>query len=230
MCVAPGSTTDTLGAPPSVAIPATPDAWLAAVVPAHPRLRAEQAQVDRYRLSARAARRMTWPDLELKGSYGRREPLLGLTPQDDMFSASASLMLPVFAVSRQRSEAAGMDAMARASEAERLAAELDLRARVVAAHAGAAAAQRTVALFADTVVTLQRRGVDASWISYRAGTTDLWRVFESAHALYSDEIALLRARQELARSQAQMLSLTGRADLLGVALPAAAPPAERSGR
>jgi outer membrane protein TolC len=228
--VMPGGATDTLVPPPPVTIPATPDPWLAAIAPAHPRLRAGQAEADRYRLSARAARRMVWPDLELRGSYARREPLLGRFPQYGMFNASVGFMLPVFALGRQRSEAAGMDAMARASEAERSAAELDLRERVVAAHAGAAAAQRTVALFADTVVATQRQATDASWIAYRAGTADLWRVFESSHEQYADEIALLRARQALTRAEAQLLTLTGRGDLLGVALPVLPPSAERSGR
>jgi outer membrane protein TolC len=167
---------------------------------------------------------MTWPDLELRGSYGWRQTLAGSAhggplEQDNMFSATVGFMLPIFAGSRERSEAAGMDAMARASEAERVAAELDLRAQVAAIHATAAAARRTVGLLADTVVTTQRRASDASWVSYRAGTTDLWRVFESTHTLYSEEIALVRARQELARAEAQMLSLTGRGDLLGVVLP-----------
>jgi outer membrane protein TolC len=217
--VMPGATADSLAPPPDAAIPPVPDAWLATVAPAHPRVREQQAKVDRYRLSARAARRMLWPDLELRGSYGRREPLAGLYPQDNMFSATVGFMVPIFAASRELSEGAEMDAMARASEAERRAAELDLRAQVAAVHATAAAAQRTVSLLADTVVTTQRRASDASWVSYRAGTTDLWRVFESTHALYSEEIALVRARQELARAQAQMVSLTGRGDLLGVALP-----------
>ncbi len=217
--VMPGASADSLAPPPAPAVPAAPDAWLAAVMPSHPRLREQQARVDHYRLSARASRRMTWPDLELRGSYGWRKPLAGLYPQDNMFSASVGFMLPIFAGARERSEAAAMDAMARASESERTAAELELRAQIAGVHAMAAAAQRTVGLLADTVVTTQRRASDASWVSYRAGATDLWRVFESAHTLYSEEIALLRARQELARAEAQMVSLSGRGDLLGVVLP-----------
>jgi outer membrane protein TolC len=61
--------------------------------------------------------------------------------------------------------------------------------------------------------------LDASWVSYRAGSTDLWRLLESAHSFYAQEIVLLRARRDLARALAQALSLTGRGDLLGVALP-----------
>jgi len=218
--VAPGGAAATLEPPPSPRIPPDPGPWLAAITPDHPRLRELSARTKRYRFAARAARRAVWPDLELRGSYGFRDPLQGGVPQDDMYSASVSLMVPVFAGSRELSEGAEMDAMARASEAEGRAAELELAERVAAAHAAAMAAARTVGLLADTVVTTQGRAVQASWAAYGAGTTDLWRVLEAAHALYAEEIALTRARQDLTRAAASMLSLTGRGDLLGIAVPA----------
>ncbi len=217
------SGSEALAAPPAAPVPAEANAWLAAVNPSHPRLRELDAQVNRYRFAARAARRVAWPDMELRGSYGNRDQTVGEshgTPElNDMFSATVGFMVPIFAGQRELSEAAEMDAMARASESERRAAELDIRQGVLATWAAAAAAQRTVSLLADTVVTTQRRAVDASWTSYSAGATDLWRVFEASHALYAEEIALLRARQDLARAQAQFVSLTGRGDLLGVTLP-----------
>jgi outer membrane protein, heavy metal efflux system len=217
--VPPGGAPDSLAPLPGSAVPPGADAWLAAVVPSHPRLREMDAQVSRYRFSARAARRMAWPDLELRASYGRRGTLDGGIGQDNMFNAMVGFMLPIFSGARELSEGAEMDAMARASEAERRGVELELRRQIASTHAMAAAAQRTVSLLADTVTTIQHRAVEASWTSYRAGATDLWRVFESTHALYAEEIALVRARQELARSQARLVSLTGRGDLLGVALP-----------
>lgn len=218
--VTPGGAPDTLAPLPAAPVPAAADPWLAAVAPGHPRLREMDAQVSRYRLSARAARRMAWPDLELRASYGRRGTLVGGIEQDNMFSTTVGFMLPLFAGARELSEGAEMDAMARASEAERRQVELELRERVTAAHASAAAAQRTVTLLADSVIAIQHRTVEASWTSYRAGATDLWRVFEATHSLYDEEIALLRTRQELARAEARLISLTGRSDLLGVALPA----------
>jgi outer membrane protein TolC len=136
-----------------------------------------------------------------------------------MFSASVGLLVPIFAPQREFSEGAEMEAMVRASESERRAMELELRQQIVAVHAAAAAAQATVRLLADTVVNTQRRAVDASWSAYSAGANDLWRVFEASHSLYGEEIALTRARQDLSRAEARMLSLTGRGDLLGVALP-----------
>ena len=220
--VTPGGAGEALAAPPESPAPAAVDAWLAAVDPTHPRLRQSAAQTGRYRFAARAARRAVWPDLELRGSYGRREPLTEgheIGPQNDMFSASVGFMVPIFAGPRERSEAAEMDAMARASEAESRGVELDLRRDVTIAWAAAEAADRTIHLLADTVVATQRRAVEASWTSYRSGAIDLWQVFDANHALYSEELTLLRARNDLARAQARFLSLTGRGDLVGVALP-----------
>jgi outer membrane protein TolC len=136
-----------------------------------------------------------------------------------MFNATVGLMLPVFARQRELSEGAEMDAMARASESERLAAEVSLRGQVAATHASALAAQRSARLLADTVVVTQRKALEASWSAYAVGQTDLWRVFEAAHALYAEEISLTRARQQLAAAQGQLVALTGRGDLLGVPLP-----------
>lgn len=136
-----------------------------------------------------------------------------------MWSATVGFEVPIFAGQRQLAEGAELDAMARAAESDRRAAELDLRQRVVAAHAAAEAARRTAQLLADTVVTTERRALNASWSAYRVGATDLWRVLEATHSLYDGEIALARARQELARGAGRLLALTGRGDLLGVALP-----------
>jgi outer membrane protein TolC len=214
----PGASTDTLAPPPAVTVPADPRPWLAAVAPAHPRLRETRAQVERYRLAARAARRMAWPDLEVHASYGFRRPIMGV-PQDNMWSGSVGFMLPVFAARRELSMGAEMDAMARASESDLRAATLDLEQQVEATHAAARAGQRIVALLADTVVTTQRRAVEASWAAYTAGAADLWRVFEATHTLYGEEVALSRARQDLARTEARLLAITARGDLLGVDLP-----------
>jgi outer membrane protein TolC len=140
-------------------------------------------------------------------------------PQDNMWSASVGFMLPVFAARRELSMGAEMDAMARASESELRAATLDLEQQVEATHAAARAGQRIVALLADTVVTTQRRAVEASWAAYTAGAADLWRVFEATHTLYGEEVALTRVRQDLARTEARLLAITARGDLLGVDLP-----------
>jgi len=195
----------------------------------HPRLRALDAQAEQYRYSANASRRMLWPELELRASYGFRADEIpggsfhglpvGPQPQDDMYSATVALMLPVFMVQRELAEGAEMDARARAVMAERRAAELELRGEIAAARITERAAARTVALLADTVVATQRRALDVALAAYAAGNTDLWRALDSAHALYDETLALTRARQELARAQASLLAIGARGDGIGVRVP-----------
>lgn len=209
---------DSLEPPPPAFPPEDPASIIALVNESHPRLRELRAQADRYRLAARAARRMIWPDLQTGVSYGIRQPIMGVA-QDNMWTATLGFMLPVFARQREFSEGSEMDAMARASESDLRAATLDLDQRARSLHAIARSDQRTVSLLADTVVTTQRRAVAASWSAYNAGATDLWRVFEATHALYSEEVALTRARQDLLRTEARLLAITARGDLFGLTLP-----------
>src|SRR5262249_29620333 len=97
----PGAAPESLAAPPETIAPEDSPEWQEALAAGHPRLRAADAQAARYDAAARAARRMTWPDLDLKYSYGIRERLVGGMEQDNMFNASVGLMLPVFARGRE---------------------------------------------------------------------------------------------------------------------------------
>lgn len=136
------------------------ESWIAAVNDSSPRLGELAAERDRYQWAAKSARRMRWPDLEVKGSYGFRGAIDASTAhgtvydpdQDDMFSATVGFMLPIFSGSREGAEAGEMEAMARAADAERHAAGLDLAAEVAAAHAGARAADQGARLLADTEI------------------------------------------------------------------------------
>ena len=220
-----GATTnwgDTLVPPALPAVGADPEPYLAAVGAQHPQLQQLDARAQGYRLGAQSARRSIWPDLQLRGTYGFREPLIGAhspEPQEDMFSVEVGLMLPVFVAGREGAEGREMDAMARATLAERRAAELDLRRDVVEAWEAARAGERTVSLIADTVLVTREQAVDAAWAAYGTARIDLWRAMESTHAMYREAIELSRAREDLVRAKARLLAATGRADLLGLTLP-----------
>jgi len=214
-----GAADDSLAPPPDVAVPADASGWVAAVNDGHPRLRELDARAKSRRLSAAAARRMAWPDLSLQFGYGFRETLSSGKSQDDMWSAMVGFEVPIFAGQSELRMADERDAMATAAEDQKHAERLKLIADVSATHADAAASARAVGLLADTVVVTQRRALEASWSAYTAGTTDLWRTLEAAHQLYMENLALTRAREALARAEAEFLALTGRGDLLGVPLP-----------
>jgi outer membrane protein TolC len=136
-----------------------------------------------------------------------------------MWTATVGLMVPIFARQRELSEGSEMDAMARAADSDLRAATLELDQQSRSLHASARSDQRAVSLLADTVVVTQRQALAASQSAYNAGTTDLWRVFEAAHALYGEEVSLTRARQDLSRTEARLLAITARGDLFGLTLP-----------
>lgn len=190
----------------------------AEVVAAHPRVRMSVARERARRDEATAMRRMVWPDLTLRASYGYRSDLHHSGPQDDMWSAGVGLMLPIGTGSRQGADAAAMTAMAEAARAEGRAQVLAIERELRTLRAEARAAERTATLLQDTVAVADRRVLAAAWSSYETARTDLAGVFDAAHALYAEEIEVTRARQAQARASARLLAITARGDLLGVRL------------
>lgn len=206
--------------PLPAAAPALPaDSLVTLVTADHPRLRELEARVESDRFAARAARRTQWPDLELGVSYGFREPIAGVE-QADMWSARLGVRLPIFAGQRERAEGAALDARARAAESDLRAARLDLAREARRLAAVAVADRRTVALLADTVVAVQERALAAAWSAYTAGSADLGRVLEATHDVYEQRVALVRARQDLARTEARLFAVLARDDRFGLLEPA----------
>ena len=219
-----GGVREELAEPPEMLAPDSAAAWRD-IVASHPRVRAAVEREAAKRGSAAAMRRMGWPELRLRASYGFRKDLEGgAIPQDDMWSAGLGLMLPIGNGSRQGAEAAEMSSMAEAASAERRAETLALGAALLSLRDREAAARRVARLLADTVLVTQRRALAAAWSAYEAGGTDLTGVLEAAHATYIEELDVTRARQELAELLAQLLAVTARAELFGLRVPVARAP------
>jgi len=222
-----GDASEALEAPPESLAPDSATGWSEAVG-SHPSVRALGEREAGRRGMARAAQRMTWPEVTLRASYGFREALapgvaMPGVPNDNMWSAGVSLDLPLGVGSRQGAEAAEARALADAAQSERRATTLELESELVALRARAAAARRTVALLTDTVLVAQRRALAASWSAYQSGASDLASVLDVAHASYAQELEVSRARQDLAGMLARLLSVTARPELVGVRVPAAGP-------
>jgi outer membrane protein TolC len=204
---------------PAAQVGADVAAWRGAVAE-HPLVQARTAQHEQYQLAARSARRSVWPDLEMRASYGFREPLSnnghGSVEQDDMFSASVGFMLPLFG--EDRAMGREMDAMARAAEAEAVQTELELLASVESAVARARGSARVLSLI-DTVLVMHDRSLEAAWSAYSGGSADLAQALMAVHDRYENELEAADARRQLAYACADLVTLTGRPDLLGVTLP-----------
>ena len=219
----------TLAAPGGALASDSAAAW-SSVIESHPRVRVAEERERARRTSAQAMRRMIWPDLTLRASYGFRKTLDDGTPQDNMWSAGVGIMLPIGTGSRQGAEAAEMQAMADAARSDRDAEALAIEQELRSLRVQAAAAARTASLLADTVEVADRRALAAAWSSYEAGRTDLAGVFDSAHALYAEQIDVTRAWQTHARALARLLAVSARGELVGLKPGAWAPATSNGGQ
>lgn len=210
---------DSLAPPPPAHVAESSAGFLATIGDAHPRLRALAATATSRRDAARAARRMAWPDLEAGVSWQHRGTVMGVR-QDDMWSATLGVMLPVFAGRRAGPMGDAMDAMARSAAADLRAERLALVRRVVGAHAAALAAQRRTALLADTLDAAEHRALASAWAAFTTGRGDMGAVLDVMHALYEDDMALADARQDLAAAEGELAGILASGDGLGVTLPA----------
>jgi len=225
-----GAAAESLAAPPEWLAPDSDAAWRE-LAGSHPRVRAAAEREAARRGSAAAIRRMGWPELTLRASYGFRSDLVGAQhAQDDMWSAGVGILLPIGNSSRQGAEAAEMAAMADAAAAEREAERRSLAAETHALRERAAAMRRVAALLADTVLVAERRALQAAWSGYESGATDLAGVLGAAHASYNEELDLTRARQDLAGLLARLLAVTARAELFGLHVPEPATAPRRNAR
>lgn len=206
---------DTLAAPTGAVAADSVAAW-SEVIAAHPRVRVKSERERAGRDAARAMRRMVWPDLTLRASYGFRSTLDNGMAQDDMWSAGVGIMLPIGTGSRQGAEAAEMDAMADAARSDRQSEALALERELRSLRVQARAAARTATLLADTVAVADRRVLAAAWSSFEVGRADLAGVFDAAHALYAEEIDVTRAWQDHARTLARLLAISARGELVGL--------------
>lgn len=220
----PGGPADSLSAPPEFLAGDAAIAW-GDVVAAHPRVRAAGEREAARRGQAAAMRRMGWPELTLRAQWQFRSDLVdpagghGTIPNEDMWSAGVGIMLPIGIGSRQGAEAQEMTSMADAAAAERRATSLALGAEITALRERIAASRRMTTLLADTVLVAQRRALAAAWSGYEAGSGDLSGVLAAAHASYTEELDLARAREALAASLAELLAVTARPDLFALRVP-----------
>lgn len=158
-----------------------------------PMLSAGAARIEAAHALARRAGREVWPDLTVGVIYGQR-PMDGGT--DRMASFMLGFNLPIAAGGKQRQ----MEQEARAMEAMS-AADLDdmrteTRGRIGEVYADFLRARRLAALYRRTLLPQAEAGSASALTGYRTGSVDFM-------ALLDAQMALLRARQELVRFDAE---------------------------
>jgi outer membrane protein, heavy metal efflux system len=164
---------------------------------ASPELRAAALAVDRERTALELAKKESRPDFTLQAGYMNRGGL------DPLWQAGVGVTLPLFK-GRNAGRIAEAEARLGASESNRQATLLRLRARTQERLARLHAVEKTATLYEKGIVPQGRMAVEAGLASYQAGQLPFLAVLESLASLYGDRTTLLRLRARHARLRASL--------------------------
>ena len=203
-----------LAAPNPGIPPNTPDGFLTAAKENFPPLRRLSYQAQSYAFSSSAARRMSWPMLNLQATYGFRTGSdLSMTTgmfesRDNMVGFQANISLPIFAGRQQKKMALSMDAMRRSVDAEAAQKWREVEARIRVLHTTALHLVQTIASYRDRIIPATQDAFQSALAGYATNRVPFTNVLMFASNVYQDRLALNQFSNQLVRTMAEIDSYT----------------------
>ncbi|MBI3871861.1 MAG: TolC family protein [candidate division Zixibacteria bacterium] len=177
--------------------------WLTLAEQEYAPMRRLRSQSDSYGFSAQAARRMSWPMLDLSANYGFRRDI----PEEkrpSMMGFSATFTLPIFAGRQQRQMALSMAAMQRQSQLEAQQLRRNVEATLSTLHEHGRHMRESLALYRDRILPADTNAYRSALSGYAANRVPFTALLAYATAVYQDRITLTQTANELARLQAEV--------------------------
>jgi len=172
-----------------------------------PTLRAAREEVLRAGDELRLAHREYFPDFAFMGAYTNKGQLL---PEWEL---GARVTVPLYYWQKQRAAVAEASHAERAAERARRNTELSLEARLADLHAMAAASQRLVALYADTLIPQGIVTLESARASYAVGEVDFLTTLTAWTALLEYRLRHAEESGNLRRALAEIGPLVGETPL-----------------
>lgn len=191
--------TDATAAAGPIAPPRPPRAPL----PPRPELAAAAAEIEARRLEVELAELDRYPDLDLMTSYN------SMFAGDHRWMIGVAVDLPVRRARRRAAEAEAAARLA-AAESRQQALAAEVRAEIEAAALHVAHNVHVLELYRDRLVPASRDQVRAARSGFETGQMDLGIVIEAERNLREVELAVIEARVELSRAQAELERAFGR--------------------
>jgi outer membrane protein TolC len=172
-----------------------------------PTLRAAREELLRAGDELRLAHREYFPDFAFMGAYTNKGQLL---PEWEL---GARVTVPLYYWRKQRAAVAEAAHAERAAERARRSAELSLYARLADLHAMAAASQRLVALYADTLIPQGIVTLESARASYAVGEGDFLTTLTAWTSLLAYRLRHTEESGNLRRALAEIGPLVGETPL-----------------
>jgi outer membrane protein TolC len=175
-----------------------------------PRARAVAAQRDRAQHQVALMQRESYPDFDVKLSYGRREDMPDGMPRDPMVSLTVGVNLPIWRKTRIDPQIAEARAMLSESESMLRALELESRAMLTQRYAAAHQSRHSVEVFDTALLPAAQAATNAALAAYRVGTADFLMLLESRMRLFQAQMGRSEAIAEHNTALAELDYLAGR--------------------
>ena len=175
-----------------------------------PQLLAQQRAVERSAAQAEIARKDSYPDFDVRFSYGQRDNFQGMR-REDLISLTVAINLPLWGEKKREprvAEAESMRGQASSMYQARLN-EIDSMLRQQVAAAGQAL--RSVRLYEGSLIPQARLTSDASLSAYRVGRVDFFTLLDSRMTVFNAEIDRAASRVAYNKALAEIEFLTGAA-------------------
>lgn len=178
-------------------------------------LLALQSIVARNERALELARKESYPDFDVRLSYGQRENMPDGTRRPDMVSFTVAINLPVWRESKITPRIAEAQAMHEQAlnmyEAQRNEVVTKLRQQVASAEQNLKSAR----LYQSGILPQARLTVEASLAAYRVNRVDFMTLLDSQMTVFNYELAYATAVVNYNKALAEIDLLTGRSPLEG---------------
>jgi len=178
-----------------------------------PRLLALQSLAARNERALELARKESYPDFDVRLSYGQRDNMIDGTRRSDLVSLTVAINLPVWRESKTTPRIAEARAMHEQSldlyEAQRNEVLSKLRQQVASAEQNL----RSARLYLNDILPQARLAVEAALASYRVNRVDFMTLLDSQMTVLNYEVAHAAAVINYNKALAEIDWLTGKSPL-----------------
>jgi outer membrane protein TolC len=178
-----------------------------------PQLLALQSTIARTEKSLELMRKESYPDIDVRFSYGQRDRMPDGTRRSDMVNLVVAINLPVWRENKINPRIAEAQAMRDQAlgmyQAQRNEVAMKLRQQVAAAEQNL----RSARLYRNDILPQARLTVDAALAAYRVNRVDVMTLLDSQMNVFNFEIAHAAAMTNYNKALAEIELLTGRSAL-----------------
>ncbi|MBI4194375.1 MAG: TolC family protein [Betaproteobacteria bacterium] len=178
-----------------------------------PQLLALRSMIARAERSLDLMRRESYPDFDVRFSYGQRDRMPDGTRRPDMVNLTVAINLPVWRENKINPRIAEAQAMREQALSMYQAQRNDLAMKLRQQFANAEQNLRSARLYRNDILPQARLTVEASLAAYRVNRVDFFTLLDNQMTVFNSEIAYVTAMANYNKALAEIDLLTGRSPM-----------------